>query len=125
MTGERVCAVLDRAVALYGLPKSIRLDNGPEFAGKALDAWAYRRGVKLCFSLPGKPTDNAFCESFNGKLRDEFLSTHWFESLEDVCVHLEKWREDYNELRPHSSLGNLSPSEWLANQPKPEKSGAE
>ena len=112
-------------MALYGLPKSIRLDNGPEFAGKAQDAWAYRRGVMLCFSRPDKPTDNAFCESFNGKLRDEFLSTHWFESLEDVRVHLEKWREVYNELRPHSSLGNLTPREWLEKQPKPEKTGAE
>jgi putative transposase len=107
------------------MPESIRLDNGPEFAGKALDAWAYQRGVKLCFSRPGKPTDNAFCESFHGKLRDEFLSTHWFLNLEDVRVQLEKWREEYNELRPHSSLGNLTPSEWLASQPEPEKSGAE
>ena len=78
MTGERVCEVLNRAIVAHGLPKTIRLDNGPEFAGKALDAWAYRRGVKLCFSRPGKPTDNAFCESFNGKLRGEFLATHWF-----------------------------------------------
>ena len=112
-------------MALYGPPKSIRLDNGPEFAGKALDAWAYRREVKLCFSRPGKPTDNAFYESFNGKLRDEFLSAHWFGRLEDVRVHLEKWRQDYNEQRPHSSLGNLTPSEWLESHPKPEKSGAE
>ncbi len=88
MTGERVCEILDRAVAAHGLPKTIRLDNGPEFAGKALDAWAYRCGVKLCFSRPGKPTDNAFCESFNGKLRDEFLVTHWFENMTDVRVHL-------------------------------------
>ena len=89
MTGERVCEVLNRAIVAHGLPKTIRLDNGPEFAGKALDAWAYRRGVKLCFSRPGKPTDNAFCESFNGKLRDEFLTTHWFENMADVRVHLE------------------------------------
>ena len=103
MTGERVCEVLNRAIVAHGLPKTIRLDNGPEFAGKALDAWAYRRGVKLCFSRPGKPTDNAFCESFNGKLRDEFLTTHWFENMADVRVHLEKWREEYNRFRPHSS----------------------
>ena len=80
MTGERVCEVLNRAIVAHGLSKLIHLDNGPEFAGKALDAWAYRRGVKLCFSRPGKPTDNAFCESFNGKLRDEFLATHWFKT---------------------------------------------
>ena len=111
MTGERVCEVLNRAIVAHGLPKTIRLDNGPEFAGKALDAWAYRRGVKLCFSRPGKPTDNAFCESFNGKLRDEFLATHWFENMADVREHLEKWREEYNRFRPHSSLGDLSPFE--------------
>ena len=125
MTGERVCEVLNRAIVAHGLPKTIRLDNGPEFAGKALDAWAYRRGVKLCFSRPGKPTDNAFCESFNGKLRDEFLTTHWFENMADVRVHLEKWREEYNRFRPNSSLGDLSPFEWLQSQLKPEKSGAE
>ena len=95
MTGERVCEVLNRAIVAHGLPKTIRLDNGPEFAGKALDAWAYGRGVKLCFSRPGKPTDNAFCESFNGKLRDEFLATHWFENIADVRLHLETWREEY------------------------------
>lgn len=120
---------LDRAIAAHGLPKTIRLDNGPEFAAPigypALDAWAYRRGVKLCFSRPGKPTDNAFCKSFNGKLRDEFLSTHWFENMADVRVHLEKWREEYNRFRPHSSLGDLSPLEWLESQPKPEKSGVD
>jgi putative transposase len=125
MTGERVCEVLNRAIVAHGLPKTIRLDNGPEFAGKALDAWAYRRGVKLCFSRPGKPTDNSFCESFNGKLRDEFLTTHWFENMADVRVHLEKWREEYNRFRPHSSLGDLSPFEWLQSKLKPEKSGAE
>lgn len=122
MTGERVCEVLNRAIVAHGLPKTIRLDNGPEFAGKALDAWAYRRGVKLCFSRPGKPTDNAFCESFNGKLRDEFLATHWFENIADVRLHLETWREEYNRFRPHSSLGDLSPFEWLQRQLRPEKS---
>ncbi len=122
MTVERVCEVLNRAIVAHGLPKTICLYNGPEFAGKALDAWAYRRGVKLCFSRPGKPTDNAFCESFNGKLRDEFLTTHWFEKMADVQVHLEKWREEYNRFRPHSSLGDLSPFEWLQSQLRPEKS---
>jgi len=116
MTGEQVCEVLNRAIVAHGLPKTIRLDNGPEFAGKALDAWAYGRGVKLCFSRPGKPTDNAFCESFNGKLRDEFLATHWFENIADVRLHLETWREEYNRIRPHSSLGDLSPFEWLQSQ---------
>ena len=89
MIGTRVTEVQDRTVALYGLPKVIRVDNGPEFAGRALDAWAYRRGVALCFSRPGKPTDNAYCESFNGKLRAEFLSAHWFEDLGEVRASLE------------------------------------
>ena len=105
MTGERVCEVVDRAIVAYGLPKTIRLDNGPEYAGKALDAWAYRRGVNF-FARPGKSTDNAFCESFNGRLRDEFLATYWFENMADIREHLEKWREEYNRFRPHSSLGN-------------------
>jgi putative transposase len=94
MTGERVCELLIRAIVADRMRKTIRLDYGPEFAGKALDAWAYQRGVKLSFSRPGKPTDNAFCESFNGKLRDEFLTTHWFENMADVRVHFKKWREE-------------------------------
>lgn len=118
MTGEKVTRVLDRAVALYGLPRAIQVDNGPEFAGRVLDAWAYRRGVKLCFSRPGKPTDNAYSESFNGKLRSEFLDAHWFESMAEVNPSLEAWREEYNEERPHSSLGDIPPAEYLARWPK-------
>lgn len=119
LTGQRVTEVLDRAVATYGLPKTLHVDNGPEFAGQALDAWAYRRGVQLCFSRPGKPTDNAFCESFHGKLRTEFLNTHWFESLAEARSRLEEWRKEDNEARPHSSLGDLTPAEFLAQWPKP------
>lgn len=119
ITGKRVTEVLDRAVALYGLPKTIRVDNGPEFSGKELDAWAYRRGVKLCFSRPGKPTDNAYSESFNGKLRAEFLDAHWFESMTEFRPSLEAWRKEYNEVRPHSSLGDLAPTEYLARWQKP------
>ncbi len=89
MTGERICEVLNLAIVAHGLPRTICLDNGQEFAGKTLDAWAFRRGGKLCFSRPGKPTNNAFCESFNGKLRDEFLATHWIENMDDVGVHLD------------------------------------
>jgi len=89
------------------------VDNGSEFAGQALDAWAYRRGVQLCFSRPGKPTDNACCESFNGKLREEFLNAHWFERLAEAQWGLEAWRKDYNEARPHSSLGDRTPAEFL------------
>ena len=114
LTGKRVTEVLDRAAALYGLPRALCVDNGPEFAGKELDAWAYRRGVKLCFSRPGKPTDNAFVESFNGRLRDECLSAHWFATLEEAKATLEAWRKEYNTERPHSSLGLKTPAEFAA-----------
>jgi putative transposase len=114
LTGKRVTEVLERAAALYGLPKAIQIDNGPEFSGKDLDAWAYRRGVKLCFSRPGKPTDNAFVESFNGRFRQECLNTHWFEGLEEAREKIEVWRKEYNTERPHSSLGLRTPAEFLA-----------
>lgn len=91
-----------------------------------MDAWAYRRGVTLSFSRPGThpegrvmPTDNAYSESFNGKLRAEFLDAHWFENLAEVQSSLEAWRKEYNEDRPHSSLGDLTPAEYLARWPKP------
>jgi len=113
LTGRRVIEVLERAAARYNLPKRLQVDNGPEFAGQALDAWAYRRGVQLCFSRPGKPTDNAYCESFNGKLREEFLNAHWFEHLAEAQSGLEEWRKDYNETRPHSSLRDRTPAEFL------------
>jgi putative transposase len=114
LTGKRVTQVLDRAVAHHGLPKAICVDNGPEFSGKDLDAWAYRKGVKLCFSRPGKPTDNAFAESFNGRIRDECLNTHWFEMLDEAKSNLEDWRKEYNTERPHSSLGLKTPAEFAA-----------
>jgi putative transposase len=86
------------------LPKVIKVDNGPEFISKELDLWAYSNKVELDYSRPGKPTDNAFIESFNGKVRQECLNQHWFLSLSDAKVKLELWREDYNSSRPHSSL---------------------
>jgi putative transposase len=118
-TGKRVSEVLEQAVASNGLPKAIQVDNGPEFASKELDAWAYRRGVTLCFSRLGKPTDNAFIESFNGKLRAEFLNTHWFTSLEEAQEELEAWRKEYNTERPHTALGLKTPSEFAANWQPP------
>ncbi|BBH14694.1 hypothetical protein CH06BL_39470 [Chromobacterium haemolyticum] len=78
----------------------------------ALDQWAYQQGVTLDFSRPGKPTDNAFIKSFNGSLRDECLNVHWFLSLDDARDKIERWRQDYNEFRPHSSLGDQTPSEF-------------
>lgn len=112
LPGARVTRVLERLAATRGLPESIVVDNGPEFTGRVLDTWAYERGVKLDFTRPGKPVDNAYIESFNGRFRDECLNTHWFKSLLDSRVTIEAWRRDYNEARPHSSLGGLTPSEF-------------
>lgn len=82
ITGKQVCSVLDRLVWFNGVPEIITVDNGPEFIGKALDSWAHRHGVKLVFSRPGKPVDNTYIESFNGRLRDECLNVNWFMSLD-------------------------------------------
>lgn len=87
-------------------------DNGPEFAGSAVDAWAYRRGIRLHFIDPGKPVQNAYVESFNGRFRDECLNEHWFPTLEEARRLIEACRQDYNTVRPHSSLGDLTPVEF-------------
>ena len=112
--GEQVVEVLDRIVAERGSPKAIRVDNGPEFVSKALDRWAYEHQVTLDFSRPGKPTDNAYVESFNGRLREECLNANWFLSLEDAQAKIEAWRRDYNESRPHTALGHVPPAEFAA-----------
>lgn len=111
--GTRVVGVLERLAEMRGLPSVITVDNGPEFAGKALDEWAYRKGIKLDFISPGKPIENAFAESFNGRLRDECLNTNWFLSIKHAREIIENWRKDYNTVRPHSSLGGLSPQEFM------------
>jgi putative transposase len=110
--GRRVVNVLDRLADTRGLPESITIDNGPEFAGKALDEWAYRKGIKLNFIRPGKPIENAYIESFNGRFRDECLNTNWFYSLGHARSIIEEWRKDYNEVRPHSSLKGSTPREY-------------
>ncbi|MBA7708556.1 IS3 family transposase ISDet2 [subsurface metagenome] len=110
--GRRVVAVLEKLAEIRGLPEVITIDNGPEFAGSALDEWAYRKGVKLNFIRPGKPIDNAYIESFNGRLRDECLNTNWFISLKHARDVIEEWRRDYNEVRPHSSLKGATPKEY-------------
>ena len=112
MGGRRVVNVLERLADSRGLPKSITIDNGPEFAGRVLDEWAYRKGVKLCFIRPGKPIENAYVESFNGRLRDECLNTNWFMNLRHAREIIEDWRVDYNEVRPHSSLKGATPKEY-------------
>ena len=114
LPGERVVRVLERVGGQRGLPKAIVMDNGPEFAGKTLDAWAYKAGVRLDFIRPGKPVENAFVESFNGRLRDECLNEHWFTSLADARFTIECWRQDYNHVRPHGSLGRIPPAEFAA-----------
>jgi putative transposase len=110
--GEEVVAMLDSLKHTRGVPKSIRVDNGSEFVSKAMDRWAYENGVTLDFSRPGKPIDNAFVESFIGSFRDEYLNVNWFLSLEDARMKIEVWRKDYNEYRPHSSLDNMTPSDY-------------
>jgi putative transposase len=110
--GWRVGRVLDRIASERGLPEAIVLDNGPEFRGRALAAWSEERGVRLEFIQPGKPAQNAYAESFNGRLRDECLNANWFTSLSDARRKIESWRQDYNQQRPHSSLNYLPPAEF-------------
>jgi len=116
LPGERVARTLDRLSKERGLPKTIVCDNGPEFQGQALDFWAHRHGVAISFIQPGKPVQNAFIESFNGRLRDECLNESYFTSLSDAQLTIEAWRKDYNETRPHSSLGDLTPAEFAKSQ---------
>ena len=112
--GQGVVEVLHRLMEQHRLPRTIRVDHGPEFTSKRLDQWAYLNGVELDFSCPGKPTDNAFIESFNGRFRQECLNENWFLSLEDAEEKVESWRRYYNGERPHSALGNLSPRGFAA-----------
>jgi putative transposase len=114
LPGARVVRVLEQVTSIRGTPKTIMVDNGPEFAGKALDAWAYENGVGLHFIAPGKPVQNAYIESFNGKFRDECLNEHWFCSIAEAESVVEEWRQDYNTVRPHSSLGYRTPEQAAA-----------
>jgi len=135
LPGLRVVRVLDRLAETVGLPAVLVLDNGPEFSGRALDTWAYARRVHLRFIRPGKPIENAFVESFNGKFRDECLNEHWFASVTEARTLIEAWRVDYNTVRPHSALGGETPLHFarmteggaaqdsaalVQNEPKPE-----
>jgi putative transposase len=113
ISGVRVTRVLDRAIQLRGQPQVIVVDNGPEFRSKALDAWAKGRGIHLHWIDPGKPTQNAYIESFNGRFRDECLNQHSFLGLDDARALIEGWRDDYNRIRPHTSLGGASPEEFI------------
>jgi len=110
--GSEVVEVLQKVVTEHGRPRTIQVDNGPEFISKDVDLWAYWNHVQLDFSRPGKPTDNAYVESFNASFRLECLNEHWFLSLEDAREKVEEWRRDYNMNRPHSALGNVTPEEY-------------
>ena len=112
ISGLRVSRELDRAIFEHGRPKTIVSDNGTEFTSMAILKWVQKTGVDWHYIAPGKPTQNAFIESFNGKLRDECLNETLFSSLPDAKYELAKWREDYNNCRPHSSIGNLTPKEF-------------
>jgi putative transposase len=112
LPGERVVRVLDRIAAARGYPTSIVCDNGPEFRSEAVDQWAHRHGVHLHFIDPGKPIQNAYIESFNGRFRDECLNENWFVSLADARATIEAWRVDYETARPHSDLADRTPAEF-------------
>jgi len=114
--GLSVRRVLDRIASERGLPEAIVVDNGPEFRGRALAAWSEERGVRLEFIQPGKPVQNAYAESFNGRLRDECLNANWFTSLCDARRKIESWRQDYNQQRPHSSLNYMAPADFAKKQ---------
>lgn len=115
LPAEAVSRALDRVIAeRKAQPEVITIDNGTEFTSRHFDNWAYTRGIRLDFIRPGKPVENGYVESFNGKYRDECLSQSWFLGLEDARATIARWRIEYNEERPHSSLGNLAPAQYLS-----------
>ena len=114
LPGQQVVQVLERSAESRGLPDPITVDNGPEFASKALDEWAFSQGLKLNFIEPGKPQQNAYIESFNGKFRDECSNEHWFVSMDYARKMIEAWCQEYNSERPHSSIGYLTPDQFAA-----------
>jgi putative transposase len=108
--GEYVTNILERAAKFKGYPQAIRTDGGPEFTSRIFMAWMHRCGIEHLLIQPGKPTQNAYIESFNGKFRDECLNEHWFETLLQARKEIALWRLDYNEVRPHSSCGRIPPA---------------
>lgn len=114
INGQNVAEILDAVCRFRGYPIAIRTDQGPEFTSRALGQWADANGVKLVLTQPGKPTQNAFVESFNGRFRDECLNENWFVSLPHAKAVIAQWRKDYNEVRPHSSLPKCTPAEFAA-----------
>ena len=114
INGQGVADLLDAVCRFRGYPATIRTDQGPEFTGRSLDQWAHANHVKLVLIQAGKPTQNAYIESFNGKFRDECLNENWFVSVEHARAVINAWRRDYNEVRPHSSIGDRTPAEFAA-----------
>jgi putative transposase len=122
MNGRKVVAALTRASSeRHAMPRSITLDNGSEFAGRAMEAWAIQTGVQLCFIRPGRPVENGFIESFNGRLRDECLNVEWFTTLEEAQAKLSAWRTHYNHVRPHSALSDRTPAQFASLHAEPER----
>ncbi len=113
LSASDVVRVLDELRSKRGAPRTLFCDNGSEFTSQVMDLWAYHHKVEIAFSRPGKPTGNAFVESFNGTLRDECLNVHWFTSLADAREQIERWRVEYNESRPHRALGEVPPAEYV------------
>lgn len=120
--GKKVTEFIDQISLFHGYPERIRVDNGPEFTGTIFHHWAEKRNIRIEHTCPGRPIDNAFIESFNGKLRDECLNEYWFLNLKDAQERIETWRHFYNEERPHSSLGNMTPNAFVK-EPSPIKQG--
>ena len=114
INGQGVADLLEAACRFRGYPTCIRTDQGPEFTGRSLDQWAQANGVRLLLIQPGKPTQNAYVESFNGKFRDECLNENWFVSLDHARAVISEWRRDYNEVRPHSAIAQRTPAEFAA-----------
>ena len=114
ISGQYVTRLLDQAAIFRGYPSAVRTDNGPEFTSRAFIAWSQAHGIRHLLIQPGKPMQNGYIESFNGKFRDECLNEHWFESLPQARTVIAAWRQDYNELRPHSSCGRIPPAKFAA-----------
>lgn len=114
ISGQYVTRLLDRAVVFRGYPQAVRTDNGPEFTSRAFIAWTQVHGVRHILIEPGKPMQNGYIESFNGKFRDECLNEHWFQTLPQARHVINDWRRDYNEVRPHGSIGRIPPAEFAA-----------
>jgi putative transposase len=115
ISGAYVVRVLDQAACFRGYPRAVRTDNGPEFTSRAFIAWTQQHGIEHLLIEPGRPMQNGYIESFNGKFRDECLNEQWFVSLSQARHVIADWRRDYNEVRPHSSCGRIPPSQFAAN----------